>query len=210
MHINEIAKELELSPETLRKWEKDFNLVIQRDKLGQRIYDEGHLELFAKIKSMRKKYGISTINHKIGLNISNEPSKNPENIDNTSIQEMINADVQKAINDALSNGLSEITENLSTAIHTELVEVNNKINGLVELAKEYSKSTYRIGQLEAQLEAEKNRSKLLNNSMDKDLENLKKELDKKSQEMESLQRDKETLSLALEQERKKPWYKKIF
>ena len=55
--LKEVSKKINVSPGTLRKWEQDFDdlLDIPRTKQGARIYTELEIELFLEIKQMADK-----------------------------------------------------------------------------------------------------------------------------------------------------------
>jgi len=51
--INEISEMLDINVSTLRNHEKEFELIIPRDKRNRRYYTEKEIELFKLIQSAR-------------------------------------------------------------------------------------------------------------------------------------------------------------
>jgi len=65
--INEVAGNLELNSQTLRKWEKDFKLKIPRNDKGHRYYTDKEVELLENIKNWKDKgANIKVINNYLG------------------------------------------------------------------------------------------------------------------------------------------------
>lgn len=48
--INEMSSILQVHPNTLRNWEREFNIIVERDVNGSRKYGENTVSLFKKIK----------------------------------------------------------------------------------------------------------------------------------------------------------------
>ena len=46
MHINELSNIINISQNTIRIWEKDFNISVKRDHKGVRIYDRGIVDIY--------------------------------------------------------------------------------------------------------------------------------------------------------------------
>lgn len=59
MNINEIAQKLNISVDTIRKWEKHFKLDVIRDSEGQGYYSDSDLKMFHAIKILRDNEDVS-------------------------------------------------------------------------------------------------------------------------------------------------------
>lgn len=198
MNINEASELLSINPETLRKWDKHFNLNISRNKKGHREYNQEDINTLMAIKQLRDlDNGIQTINRK--LNPGCIQDVNSEN----SYKESVSS-----INE------SQIVSKLDL-IGSELVSrLDYKLDAIVSLAQEHSKATYTIGKLEAEKFSLEDKLKLICDSNNKDISSLQKEIEKmkldNENQQEKLYRENNQLKAELEEERKKPWYKKIF
>jgi DNA-binding transcriptional MerR regulator len=81
--LKEVSKKINISPGTLRKWEQDFEdlLDIQRTKQGARIYTDIEIELLVEIKQMAdKKISKEVIRKEI------QKIDGPENVELSPIQ----------------------------------------------------------------------------------------------------------------------------
>jgi DNA-binding transcriptional MerR regulator len=52
--INEAAKEVHVESHVLRYWEEELNLPIGRNEQGHRVYTQGDIEKFIKIKNLKE------------------------------------------------------------------------------------------------------------------------------------------------------------
>jgi DNA-binding transcriptional MerR regulator len=180
MNINEIAEKLNISIDTIRKWEKHFNLEVSRDSEGRRFYSDSDLKMFHAIKLLRD-------NENTPVEIA-EPFEQDIDIihDIHSLNFLI-----KEIRVLLENRLTyilEISEKYSKVSY-ELGNLKAKLETKEQVLSLISE-TY---------------NKVIN-SLKKEIEKKNKELDeinlKKDLEIEYLRAE-------LEKERNKPWWKKI-
>ena len=164
MNVVEAAKELKITPNTLRIWEKIFNIPVPRNNRG-RIYNEKLLDVFNLIKELK--------------------ASNKEQEEIKSIIE-INLDSKIVSDESKIDSKIESKDDIRAMIKAEIQEQT-------ELSEKYAKATYKIGQLEAQLQAADEKIKLLP---------APDELIKLKAELEAVKRENELLKM--------PWYKKIF
>ena len=90
--ISETAKLVQVEPHVLRYWEEELGLSIKRNEMGHRYYTDKDLEIFQKIKELKKDYpqaniaavdydpGASEVNQlnriKLMLSVAKENMKN--------------------------------------------------------------------------------------------------------------------------------------
>lgn len=195
MNINEVSELLKVNPETLRKWDKQLNLNITRNKKGFREYSEDDIQKLQLIKQLRDMdNGIQTINRKL-----NTGSIQPENTD--TIKDNDNLPVSNL--DLISK---QLVSNLE-----------NRLSEILDLSEKYSRATFEIGKLQTEnkflmekLQDKDNQIKLIDTSSAKDIDNLKKELDKRDIEINQKIKEIELLKEQIQHEKNIPWYKKIF
>lgn len=64
--ISETAKLVQVEPHVLRYWEEELGLSIKRNEMGHRYYTDKDLEIFQKIKELKKEgLQLRTIKEKI-------------------------------------------------------------------------------------------------------------------------------------------------
>lgn len=52
MQISELARRVERSVDTIKRWEQEGLLVCERDSRGRRVYDESHVELCLRLADL--------------------------------------------------------------------------------------------------------------------------------------------------------------
>ena len=64
--ISETAKLVQVEPHVLRYWEEELGLSIRRNEMGHRYYTDKDLEIFQKIKELKKEgLQLKTIKEKL-------------------------------------------------------------------------------------------------------------------------------------------------
>lgn len=161
--ISKLKDKFKVSAQTLRNWEKIFellNIPVPRNSRNHRIYFEEHLRLFEKIKPLAESKNFTmediadalrgSIEHQNALSQETQlkPGKSEKQPQTTS-------------NEPQSNFLIEVKKEVKL-----LLEENNKIieEKVDNLSEKYARATHQIGMLSAQLEAEQNKNKLLTDS----------------------------------------------
>lgn len=200
MNIKEVAEKLQISEHTIRNWEKEFNLEIQRDKSNYRSFSDGDIKYFEEIKNLRQEdNGIHTIQKKLGLFEPYNKSKSTDIVDN---------------NANLISTLEMMQKNLITTLE-------NKLDSILELSEKYSRATFEIGKLQALLEAsntEQERVKEQNNKdiitlldgHNKDIIALNKDLEKQEMYLSVKEKENYDLREALEVEQNKSFWQRLF
>lgn len=194
MHIGEVAEKLNMSVDTIRRWELKLNLDIPVDSRNRKKYSEEHFKLLQAIKELREQdNGLSTISRK--LNIGYAVDKHMIGNDNP---ELLAYDRHTIVK-------SDLKE-LETAIISKLDIVDN-------FSEKLSRASFEIGKLSAEKAALEDKLKLIADSSSKDFSNFTKEIEKLKLENEyqqaKLQKENDFLQHQLQQEKKKPWYKKL-
>jgi DNA-binding transcriptional MerR regulator len=87
MNINEVARKLNISVDTLKRWEKHFNLDVNRDSQGQGFYSDSDLKMFHAIKLLRDN-DDSSVRENSELNENNLNTVNDTDSLNFLIQEI--------------------------------------------------------------------------------------------------------------------------
>jgi DNA-binding transcriptional MerR regulator len=190
MNINEVSELLTINPETLRKWDKQFNLNVGRNKKGHRNYSQDDINRLIAIKQLRDlDNGIETINRKLNPSWIQDDNKN--NPDEPGFMVHNNQEV-----------ISKL----------DLLVI--KLDTITDLSEKYARASYEIGSLKATLEAEQQKNKLIVDSSGKDVASLQKEIEKQRLDFESqvekFRLDNEALKAKFEAEQKRAWYKKLF
>ena len=92
--------------------------------------------------------------------------------------------------------------------------LDSKLNSIIDLSEKYSRASFEIGKLQAELSSSEAKIKLISGTADKDIFGLQKELEKlaanKDKEIEKQKLEIDNLKSELQKEKTKPWYKKIF
>lgn len=52
MHVGELAKRINRSVDTIRRWEDEGLLTCDRDGRGRRVYEESHIELGLRLADL--------------------------------------------------------------------------------------------------------------------------------------------------------------
>jgi DNA-binding transcriptional MerR regulator len=177
MNINEVAKLLNTSIDTLRRWEQKFNLEIKTDSRNRKIFSDEDVKTLRIIKELREQdNGLETITRKLTA---------------------INAeDMQKIGNDS-----AEITTGMQYLCKSDLDEFKNTITERIDnLSEKYSRASYEVGKLQEKCLHYEEKLLLITNGNNKDISALKNELEKVKQE-------NDTLKAELETEKRTPWHK---
>lgn len=191
--ISEIVEKLNLGSEgTVRNWEEAINLQVPHNNKGHRRYTDYELSILSQVKEMREQnIDFTTIAGKLNLTSKSDIAK-----------EVVESPVL----------LNELTNNLNL-MRTEMTErLDNKLEKFTEISQVYAAS-YKVGSLEPQLQAEKDK---LNVSYSENIElkdNLKvvnQDIARKNKEVLELTDKLNELEKALSEYKNLAWYKKIF
>lgn len=205
--IDDVAQEIDIAPTTIRKWDKDFNLNLKRNSKNNRIFTEDDILLIKRIKLLKNEgSGLNTITKKLNLHVADMLPLQDKTIDNKPLETEPEINTHATDIELYVNDMSVKFDKLS-----------DRLEGILELSEKYSRACYEVGSLKAQLEGEQKEKVLLLKqaenkieSCSKDVNNLNKELTKKELDLEDLRKQNELLKLQLHEEKKTPWYKKLF
>ncbi|RBW71048.1 MerR family transcriptional regulator [Bacillus taeanensis] len=149
--MKEVSRKLKLPTGTLRKWEQDFQLILEvpRSRTGARYYTEQEVETLLQIKQMRSKHlSISTICSLLN-NSSEENEKEsaespvPLSVnDAPTIQQIIQNDDGKTLDDLkkLMESFDALKDEMIKEVREEIrQEVRQEV--LQEVKKEIASST---------------------------------------------------------------------
>jgi hypothetical protein len=180
MNINELAQKLNVTTETIRKWELHFNLEITRDREGRRYYTESDLKMFHAIKLLRD-----------NENVPDQTTENSEP-DFTIVNDISNLNfLIKEIRVLLENRLTyffDISEKFAKAnyeIGNLKAKLETKEQVLTLISETYNKV---INNLKKEIDKKNKEIEEINLKKDREIELLKAELEK---------------------ERNKSWWRKI-
>lgn len=198
MKINEIAETLNITQNQLRHWEEVFSLKISRDKKNQRFYTDEDLKTFQAIKALRDSdNGLETISRKLNINPilgSDETTDDDINLISS---------IPKAVETMIRDNQKYIMDTL-----------DSKLNTIVDLSEKYSRASFEIGKLQAELSSSEAKVKLISDTSNKDISGLQKQIEKlaadKDREVEKQKLEIENLKSELQKEKTKSWWKKIF
>jgi len=198
-NIDNVSKKLDIATSTIRKWERDFTLSIKRNSKNNRVFHTDDILLLQNIKTL-KEQGLSPkeIAFKLNIGVSNHTTMKNSYKSNTGLDQ--------------DNNLYTNDKNLSKL-------VLDKIDSISDIARDYAKASYRIGQLESQLEAEKEKTLLISDNKEKDIQNVTNELthtaikikeimkqnELNQMELEKLKAENQKLTLELSQKNKPFW-----
>ena len=169
-NIREVSEQLKIHINTIRQWEKIFDLEIPRDSKNCRIYDESLINIFKQIKAQRDEGKELS-----GINVSLTSGSYEPNISLTLASHEANNQANMSLTEEIKN------------------EVLKIITDQTELSEKYAKATYQIGKLEAQLYAAEEKIKLL--PAPEEINQLKKELISLKIKNESLEKENVILKI---------------
>jgi len=154
MNVNEAAQVLDCSSETLRKYEKHFELKIQRNKENYRDYNDKDMKTFRNIMELKERgLGLAQIKDILDRTVEVQEQK-VEVIKNSEIQKLQGKDFELMVANVLNQnsegtdkklgnlqnemtmGFSNVVQKMDTMIQRQdeiLIEKNQKI---VELEAE--------------------------------------------------------------------------
>lgn len=146
--ITQVAEELKVHDQTIRKWEEDFDIKIPRNSMGHRYYTEEHLQLLRAIKRLKDEgANIHVINKFLGRNNTfqelQEQSMDLITLDKTTVKEFKEL-IVKQYAELIIHTMQELKEDFqiqtSTIIEEQLKE-QSKIyeQKLEELQKQSEK-----------------------------------------------------------------------
>lgn len=193
MNRREVQDLLGLKDEsTLRKYEKEFNLEIEKNYKGHKIYSDEIINKLKTIVFLRKEgNGLSTITKKIQTDTNSIRISEVENLEN-------------------KEKIKDVGYESYTIENHLLSKIDNKLNSILELSEKYSRATFEIGKLQAEKENLQEKIMLVSDSYTRNVENVQNNLEKSEQEKSDLKKKLEKLEMELQNEKSKPWYKKLF
>jgi len=194
MYIKEVAEKLNISVDTLRRWELKLDFDIPVDSRNRKIYSEEHFKLLQNIKDLREQdNGLDTISRKLSIGNAHDRQSIGKDDSNSTAYPMHTI------------GINDLRE-LETSIISKLDIVDN-------LSEKLSRASFEVGKLQAEKVALEDKLKLIADSSGKDVNNLNKEIDKIKLDSQ-LQQEKLNVQIEKLQEelkeKSKPWYKKLF
>jgi len=201
MTVEEIIKILNIGKNTLFMWEEHFSIDVKRDSKGRRFYTAEDLKILQTIKALRDNdNGLNTITRMLDDELKEISRRNIENYQDE---------------DNLDNEISnEINQDKNKNI---IAYIDDKMDSIIELGDKYSNACLEIGRLQSELKLTENSLKKNQENHQKDLQMLKKEIDKKDLEIQRLSNDNEFLrkkiesyAEELEKTRNRPIWKSIF
>jgi DNA-binding transcriptional MerR regulator len=214
MKLGEVAEKLGVNESTLKKWVSDdfsniLNVPIEK---GKRSFSEDHLKVLDMIKNLREQdNGIQTINRVLGNNPDISEAGLGYNPEETTLEnkETKASDEIYLIHDRLNN------------LETSLVsKFDTKLDSILELSEKYSRATYEIGSLKAQLDASQKEKLMIEQkyrdekvlyleSNERFVSSLDKNTQKSELENQKLKEEVDQLKAELQKEKSKTWWQKF-
>lgn len=188
MKTNEVLTKTGIKKALLYKYLSEFDFNLSRDEKGQYYFSESDLKKLEQIISLREHHGIITIRKKLGI-------YNPDISQNT-----------KDINSSQAEYIQDIETGLTKQLESFENSINDKFNQVISLASEYSKVMYKLGKLETENQRLTDKITDLQTGHNKDINGLQGTIEKLKAELNQERIKNE----ALEAEKKKSWYQKIF
>lgn len=161
--ITEAAKKLSVEPHVLRYWEEELGLVIKRNDVGHRYYDEEDIALFERIQEL-KHNGKSLKNIKEAIDLykktvkvngkeklentektegkkeeeqKRELSEDSKNVDlSENVVDFKQAQMQKLMSKMIANALQENKHIITSSVKAEVTEEVMKQMDIIMKEKE--------------------------------------------------------------------------
>ncbi len=158
--ITEAAKKLSVEPHVLRYWEEELGLVIKRNDVGHRYYDEEDIKLFERIQEL-KHNGKSLKNIKEAIDLykktvkasskeklekaegkieeeqKRELSEESKNVDlSENVVDFKQAQMQKIMSKMIANALQENKHIITSSVKAEVTEEVMKQMDIIMKEKE--------------------------------------------------------------------------
>jgi DNA-binding transcriptional MerR regulator len=206
-NITEASEKVGIKESTLRKWEEDFKIDVPRNRRGYREYTEEIIKIFENIKGYKdSNHGENTIIRKLGLHDAFIQSEQPGNLERK--EEVIE----------VTYNLHESLKDIETSL---IARMDDKLDSIMELSEKYSRASYEVGSLKSELKSayekidilkEKYEEKLhlITDGSGKDINNLKKDLEKTEFEKQQIFEENEKLKAELEKQKSKTLFQKLF
>ena len=158
--ITEAAKKLSVEPHVLRYWEEELGLVIKRNDVGHRYYDEEDIKLFERIQELkhngkslknikeaidlykktvkaRSKEKLEKAEGKIEEEQKRELSEESKNVDlSENVVDFKQAQMQKIMSKMIANALQENKHIITSSVKAEVTEEVMKQMDIIMKEKE--------------------------------------------------------------------------
>lgn len=137
----DLAEKFGLSTETIRNYENDFNLNIERNDLNYRSYTEADIKIYKHIIRLKKE-GLSTedindeLYNKFESKYKKEINKRKSRLDTYTVEfESIKKDFEKNIKDSIDNDIKKIIDKESNRIFKKIEKSKIKLKDISEKMK---------------------------------------------------------------------------
>lgn len=148
--INDLSTKLCLSPSTIRKYEKDYNLEIMRNESNNRVYTDRDIEIFEKIINLKKEGANIHLIRKILANegvIDNVPEVlEYKDLHSGSLEEFkmeLVEQITKNVNKEFEKILDEKLHEQENKIREQIRAENQKLMNYIEEKREEKSSFWR-------------------------------------------------------------------
>lgn len=155
--ITELSKVLSISESTIRKYEKDYDLKIPRNEIGNRYYTEKDLELFKQIIELKNNnFNIHQIRKLLNKStIAQEQSDQALNL--MKIDQLTVHELKETMASYISEIIMQKEKELTQEYETKLETAKNEI--LESFQKNISSENQKlIDYIESNREKDKNRN----------------------------------------------------
>ncbi|MGO1581570.1 MerR family transcriptional regulator [Senegalia sp. (in: firmicutes)] len=165
--ISELANKLGLNKQTLRKWEKDFDLKIPRNEMGHRYYTEKEFEVFNNIQNMKNEGANIKVIQKILDRSETVSDQKEQALELITIDKLTGNELNELIKNHLSGMISEHEIKIKEEYEKKIDELQENLES--NLTNELEKQEIKIRE---QISSEN--AKLVEYMKKRDEENQKK------------------------------------
>lgn len=207
MKTREVLQRLNLSKHELFKCIEDFRLKIKKNANNELDFSEEDLSFISNIVKLKDEdHGVNTIRSMLGnvheLNILTQNEKSYyDDVKDTLFRKIPDNYVYEPEISVFSKNDSDIENNI--------LDLNYKVDKIHQILEKSLELSSENSKLKTQIESQDEKIKMIKDSFQKDIENLNKEIEKKSLECKQLNDRIKDLEEELSKERNKSGITKL-
>lgn len=164
--IGEVAGKLGVNKQTLRKWEKDFNLKVPRNEMGHRYYTEYEVEILENIQNMKDEGANIRVINKILSRSETAKEQREQALELVTLDKLTGKELKEMMIEQISDIVVEREVELKKEYESKIDDFEESINE--RISKELEKQEIKIRE---QINSEN--AKLLNYMKERDKNNKK-------------------------------------
>lgn len=125
--ITELSEFLGIAESTIRKYEKDYNIKIPRNKLGHRYYTEPEIKLYKQILAMKKRgANIHQIRELLSKSVDADNQKKVS-IEKVKVDTLTVKELKETMGDYIAEMIIQKEEELAQRYESKLEETKEEI-----------------------------------------------------------------------------------